>query len=363
MLKHPFLSFIKERYPLTKKGSTKETWHVALSLEGANLTFKPGDSIGIFCQNSELLVSKTIAALGFGGDEKVVDKRSLQEMSLKNFLMTKASITHFSRKFLAEVYAQCGLEVIDPKEVMHQHQVWDFMQAHKKARFTPQELADLMMPLLPRLYSVASSQLFNPFEVHLTVAHLKFETSGLERLGVCTDYLCKTAFVGPLEAFSLPIFVQPAHAFALPEDPTTALIMVGPGTGVAPFRAFLQERELTQATGKNWLFFGERTRQHEFFYEQEWRRWEDLGLLKLDLAFSRDQPEKVYVQDRLIEKGAEVIEWLEKGAIFYVCGDAHHMAKDVDHALHKIIETHTSFDPAEYIKTLKKEKRYQRDVY
>lgn len=357
---NPFIGAIKERYNLCQPGSSKETIHVILDIQGSQLNYHVGDSVGIFPVNDPDLVAKTLKALKASGDEEIFDRRSGELLPLRDFLARRASITHFSRKFLNEVLARAQTTVEDPKRATQTHEVWDLLQTYPQIRFGPQELADLMMPLLPRLYSIASSQKTVGDEIHLTVAHLQYLTNEQERLGVCTHYLCKTA---PLQKKEVSLFIQPAHAFYLPEDDSTSIIMIGPGTGVAPFRAFMQEREARGAIGKNWLFFGERTRQYEFFYENDWQRWQDKNLLQLDLAFSRDQPEKIYVQHRLKEKGAEIVKWLEQGAILYICGDMHHMAKDVDAALHDIIRHHTSFDPHEYFKNLKREKRYLRDVY
>lgn len=351
---------IIERTPLTLPGSTKETIHVVLDIKGSGIQYRVGDSVGVFAVNEPHLVEKTIESLRAHGDEIVVDKRSLETLTLREFLSKKASITDFSRKFLNELLARAGVSCDDPKNMSETHQVWDLLQAYPQANFTPQELADLMMPLLPRLYSIASSYHAVGEEIHLTVAHLKYLTNSLERLGVCTHFLCKTA---PMYERSIPLYIQSSHGFHLPENPETPLIMIGPGTGAAPFRAFMQEREVSGAKGNNWLFFGERTRAHEFYYEADWQRWQDKNLLRLTLAFSRDQADKIYVQHRLKEHGEEIVQWLENGAILYVCGDANHMAKDVDKALHDIVAHHTSFNPSEYLKTLKREKRYLRDVY
>lgn len=357
---HPYMGAIKERHSLCLPGSTKETMHLVLDLKGSGICYNVGDSLGVFPQNEPETVAKTLAALKATGDEIVLDKRSGIPLTLSDFLTRKASVTNFSRKFLNEVLVRSRAVADDPKKITETHEVWDLLTTYPQATFTPQELADLMMPLLPRLYSIASSHKVVGEEVHLTVSHLKYTTNSVERLGVCTHYLCQIA---PLNQRVVPIYIQPTHTFFLPPDPRTPIIMIGPGTGVAPFRAFMQEREALGATGKNWLFFGERTRAHEFFYEADWQRWQDRNLLQLDVAFSRDQPEKVYVQDRLKERGAEIVKWLEQGAVIYVCGDMHHMAKDVDAALHEIIHKHTSFDPHEYFKHLKREKRYLRDVY
>jgi sulfite reductase (NADPH) flavoprotein alpha-component len=214
-----------------------------------------------------------------------------------------------------------------------------------------------------RLYSIASSLLAHPDEVHLTVAAVRYETHGRSRKGVCSTFLTDVAKPGA----NVSIFVQPNKNFRLPADGSTPIIMVGPGTGVAPFRAFVEHRAALGSAGKNWLFFGDQRYTYDFLYQLEWQDFLKNGqLTKLDLAFSRDQPEKVYVQDKMVEKGAELYSWLEEGAHFYVCGDANRMAADVHEALISIVENFgaKSREEAEaYVENLKKSKRYQRDVY
>jgi sulfite reductase (NADPH) flavoprotein alpha-component len=225
------------------------------------------------------------------------------------------------------------------------------------------ELLPLLRRLAPRLYSISSSPKAHPGEVHLTVSAVRYESYGRQRHGVASTFLADR--VG--DADYVKVFVQPAHNFRPPANGATAMIMVGPGTGIAPFRAFLEERLATGATGKNWLFFGDQKRAADFLYEEQLLGWQQSGLLtKLDLAFSRDQAEKIYVQDQMLTHAAELWAWLEAGAHFYVCGDANRMAKDVDAALHKIAETvgGKSADEAKaYFVKLKADKRYQRDVY
>jgi sulfite reductase (NADPH) flavoprotein alpha-component len=228
------------------------------------------------------------------------------------------------------------------------------------APFPAQELVALLRKLSPRLYSISSSPKAHAAEVHLTVGTVRYEAFGRKRKGVCSTYLadlCRTAAV----------FVQPSHGFKPPMDPATAMIMVGPGTGIAPFRAFLEERHAIGAKGKNWLFFGDQTRQADYLYEEQIADWQQSGhLTHLDLAFSRDQSAKLYVQHRMLENAKKLWAWLEEGAHFYVCGDASRMARDVDDALHKVVETGGGKSPDDakaYVARLKSEKRYQRDVY
>jgi sulfite reductase (NADPH) flavoprotein alpha-component len=225
------------------------------------------------------------------------------------------------------------------------------------------ELLPLLRKLSPRLYSISSSPKAHPGEVHLTVGAVRYESFGRKRKGVASTFLADLAD----KSGSVKVFVQPSHGFKPPINGDTPMIMVGPGTGIAPFRAFLEERLATGAKGKNWLFFGDQKRAADFLYEEQLTAWQKSGFLtRLDLAFSRDQAAKIYVQDRMTENAAELWSWLEAGAHFYVCGDASRMAKDVDAALHKIIEIAggKSADEAKaYVEKLKNEKRYQRDVY
>jgi sulfite reductase (NADPH) flavoprotein alpha-component len=253
-----------------------------------------------------------------------------------------------------------------PEELLaylEQREFIDLIEEYPSARFTPQAFIDQLRKLQPRLYSIASSPLLHPHEIHLTVAVVRYQTNGRSRIGVCSTFLSDRT---PMHEPVLPVFVSHSH-FGLPEDDARDIIMVGPGTGIAPFRSFVQERLARGATGRSWVFFGDQRRAFDYLYEEEWEAWRAGGkLARLDLAFSRDQAHKVYVQDRMQENAAELWAWLKAGAAFYVCGDAKRMAKDVDLALHDIIATHGGMDAAaaaDYVKLMKKEKRYQRDVY
>lgn len=348
---HPFLAPLIDRRRLSP---VKDTLHLALDLTGSNITYEVGDCIGVYPINPKELVDKTLEAAGFTGHEEIINKKSHEKTTLFDYLTYKASITSFSRKLLSDVAG----EVANPKEMQETHEVWDLLKAYKNP-YDAQTFADRLMPLLPRLYSISSSLKAHPNEVHLTIHHLVYETRGHTRKGVCTHFLSEIA---PIGEKIVPIYPYPHKGFTIPKDPNTPIIMVGPGTGVAPFRAFLEERRLQNAS-QNWLFFGEWRKASEYFYEEEFKKLEAEGFLRIDTAFSRDQAEKIYVQHRLLEKGEEVMEWLEKGAVFYVCGDMHHMAKDVDKALHDIIEKFSSFNPQEYVKNLRHSNRYLKDVY
>lgn len=369
---NPFLASVKERYRLSKPGSGKNTQHVALDLSGSGIIYQPGDSIGIYPLNDPHLVEWTIFAMRAKGTEPITD-RAGDVYPLREYLEKKANITEISRKVLNEV---CRLqsnpqkkskleELLSDgqkealKEYLATHELWDFLEENLEVHFGPEELCQLLMPLLPRFYSISSAQSVVGDEVHLTIAMLEYETNQTQRRGVCTHYLCNLA---PLNERKVPVYIQPAQGFTTPEKHVD-MIMVGPGTGIAPFRAFMQERIAQQATGRNWLFFGEWNKDYDFFYEEYWNVLASQGVLKVDTAFSRDQEFKVYVQNRLWDRGEELFDWLQKGAVLYVCGDAHKMAKDVDAILHQIVEHFGKTDPKSYMKQLRQEKRYLRDIY
>ncbi|CUI15867.1 Sulfite reductase [NADPH] flavoprotein alpha-component [Candidatus Protochlamydia naegleriophila] len=375
---NPFLASIKERYVLSKPGSKKNTQHLVLNLRGSGLTYEVGDSIGVFPRHATDLINKTLQAAKATGQEHIQLKQTGELISFVGFLSTKGNITDVSQKLLKEVLAR--QTNADKKHELEQlleegnrealkaylacHEVWDFLLAHVEVNFTPQELADLLMPLLPRFYSISSSQRYVGEEVHLTIAPLEYESNGHKRRGVCTHYLCELVELGDP---TVPVFIQPSHGFKLPDDLQAPMLMIGPGTGIAPFRAFLQERLLhRRAKGRHWLFFGEWNRAYDFFYEEDWRTFEQYGHLRLDAAFSRDQAEKVYVQHKIFEHGEEFFRWLEEGAYLYVCGDAQRMAKDVEAAIQAVIQEYGKIDAQaarDYIKCLRQQKRYLRDVY
>lgn len=365
----PFLAKITERYSLSKPGSKKKTMHLVIDISGSNMRYFVGDSLAVCPKNDPELVKKTLAALKMSGEEEVVDRHG-KTFSLLDYLSSHANLKSISKKFvqtMAEKGHHAELNVLlassDFKEKLLHHEVWDFLLSYPDITLVPQEIIGLLLPLLPRFYSIASAQAYVGDEIHLTVAYLDYESAGIRRLGACTHYLCSLA---PLNSPEVPVYIHPSHDFRPPEDIEKPIIMIGPGTGVAPFRAFMQERDIKGHKGKNWLFFGEWTRENEFFYEEEWMHWSNKDQLKLSLAFSRDQKEKVYVQHKMLEHAKELFRWLEEGAFLYVCGDAQHMAKDVEKMLHMIVMEEGAMGEAEaheYIKRLRKEKRYLRDVY
>ena len=374
---HPIKSTIKERYPLTKAGSTKHTFHISLDFQQSPLNFKVGDSIGIYPQNDPHLVQHLVEAMKACGDEQIKDPRTGSPLTLWEFLSFKANLSRLTSSFLKLFYEYEMLH--DKKNNLHHllqqenrpllsqylstHDPLDLFKEYKETQVPLQQLCDQFGPLLPRFYSVASSQLVYKNEVHLTVALFSFSHHTEQRYGVGSHFLCHLA---KLNETPVPIYVQPAHHFTLPSDDAAPIIMIGPGTGVAPYRAFMQERIAKGAQGKNWLFFGERNRQTDYFYEDDWTQWISQGKLRVDLAFSRDQEKKLYVQHRMQENAKELWAWLEEGAYFYVCGDAHRMAKDVEAILQKIAQEHGKMSEEAskvYVKSMRTQKRYLADVY
>ena len=367
--KNPFPARLTTTRRLTAPGSGKETLHFEVSLAGSGLVYEVGDSLGIFPSNDPAEVGAVLAAAGLTGDEAVESAGT----NLREVLTRQVTLREPSRQLLAALVEKCPeagelTELIDPeaKSVMDDwidgREVVDILQAYPQAKFTADELVKVLRKLQPRLYSIASSPKAFPEDIHLTVAIVRYELHGRNRQGVCSTYLADRVSGG-----TMPVFIHSAKHFRQPEDTSMPVIMVGPGTGIAPFRAFLQEREAIGAPGKTWLFFGDRNRSTDFLYEDEIGAWRKKGVLhRLDTAFSRDQAEKVYVQHRMMENAAELWRWLEEGGYFYVCGDASRMAKDVDEALHRIVEEaggKSKEEAAAYVEELKKTKRYRKDVY
>lgn len=370
--KNPFPSEVADNVLLNGEGSAKETIHVELSLEGSGLQYEPGDALAVLPTNCHSMVKDVIGAAKLTGTEEV-EVKGLGKKLLADALREDFDITALSKavlKKLATVTSSAKLEAFladDAKDQLKEYidgrEIVDALIDFAPDGLPADALAGIFRKLPIRLYSIASSPLAHPDEVHLTVATVRYDTHGRSRKGVCSTYLTDVAKVGE----SVPVFVQPNKNFRLPADGNTPIIMVGPGTGVAPFRSFVEHRAALGSEGKTWLFFGDQRYTYDFLYQLEWQDFlKDGALTKLDLAFSRDQPEKVYVQDKMIEKGAELYAWLEEGAHFYVCGDASRMAADVHEALISVVENYgakSREEAEEYVESLKKTKRYQRDVY
>jgi len=370
------MATITERYTLCKAGSQKSTYHVVLDLKGSGINYRVGDSIAVQPVNDPEVVALTLKALNADPAETVLDRHN-EAFRLVDFLTKKANLAEVPRKLIAllgqrqtDLQKKERLEFLlsegqkEPlKEYQGAHEVWDALVENGEAKIHPQELCLILQPLLPRFYSIASAMCEVGEEVHLTVAELTYETNNHLRRGVCTHFLCNVA---PMDEAVVPVYLQPSHGFTLPESPEKPMIMIGPGTGVAPYRGFLQERMRQPSAGAHWLFFGEWHRATEFFYEDYWNELVARGTLRLSTAFSRDQEHKIYIQHRMLEHGLELFEWLKQGAYIYVCGDARRMAKDVDAALHQLVLAHGGGDEQsakDFVKQLKTEKRYLRDVY
>ena len=365
---NPYLSKLLVNQMLTL-GSDKETRHFEISLQGSGLSYEPGDSLGVLPFNCLKVVEDLMEATGFTGSEEI--KIAEETICLKDALTSRYACTVLSKiqikKFneLAQVSALDDLLKIENKEALIEY-MWgreliDLFKEYPQGEISVENFVGLLRPMPPRLYSIASSLTAHPEEVHLTVAVVRYDTYGRKRKGVCSSYLAER--VGD----SIPCYFHPNKNFKLPDDSDKPIIMVGPGTGIAPFRAFIEERKATGATGKNWLFFGDRSQKTDYLYGNEWESYHKDGLLnRLDLAWSRDQDKKVYVQHKMLEKGAELWNWLNNGALFYVCGDASRMAKDVDQTLRAIAQEQGSMseeNSAIWVKSFQKEKRYLKDVY
>ena len=376
---NPFLARLTENRLLNKPGSRKETRHFVVNLAGSDLHYKAGDSLGVFPSNRPSEVAEILQRLGATGDE-LVSPAMLKlpaPISFREALSNRLALAKPTRKILETLASKATApeekdrlaSLVSPEGkdqlvgYLEDREFVDLLVEFPSAKLTPQELVDHLRRLMPRLYSVASSSRAHPQEVHLTVAIVRYETNHRSRVGVASTFLADRVI---LNDTPVPVFVSDSH-FGVPENGAIDIIMVGPGTGVAPFRAFMQERLATAASGRNWLFYGDQHRGTDYLYEEEWHAWQAQGkLARADLAFSRDQLLKVYVQDRMRENAAELWSWIKSGAHFYVCGDAKRMAKDVDQALHQIIGDKGGMDAAqaiEYVKQMKKDKRYQRDVY
>ncbi|MDR6723845.1 sulfite reductase (NADPH) flavoprotein alpha-component [Paenibacillus amylolyticus] len=368
---NPFQAEVLENLNLNGRGSDRETRHVELSLEGSNLNYEPGDSLGVFPENHPRLVDELIAAMEWNADERVAVNKAGDQVSLREAILRHFEITAVTKPVveqLAKLKPESALSALladdsEFRKVMNSCDLLDIVQDYGLQGIPAGQFVAVLRKIPARLYSIASSSKSFPDEVHLTVRAVRYESRGRERYGVCSVHLAERIEAGD----SLPIYIQHNPNFKLPENPDTPIIMVGPGTGVAPFRSFLGEREETGAEGKSWLFYGDQHFSTDFLYQTEWQRWLKDGVLtKMDVAFSRDTEQKVYVQHRMLEHSKELYQWLQEGASVYVCGDEKRMAHDVHSALATILEQEGGLTPeqaAEYLTRLQQEKRYQRDVY
>ena len=364
---NPAVATFHSRTLLNREGSAKETWHVELDLSESGLEYTVGDSFGIFPSNDAALVETICAILG-ADPNKRIGEHTLREILLHDVSLSPGPdslfqlfsyLTGGDRRAKAKALAAGE----DPDGDAATLDVLATLEKFWGVRPDPEAFVEALEPLQPRLYSISSSQKSNPARVSLTVDAVRYKIGNRERLGVASTFVANRISAGD----KLKVYVQKAHNFGLPENPATPVVMVGPGTGVAPFRAFLQERRATKATGKNWLFFGHQKQACDFFYEDELMEMKAVGVLtRLSLAWSRDGSEKIYVQDRMRENGQELWAWLAEGAHFYVCGDAKRMAKDVEGALIDIVAefgARTTDEAIAFVAELKKRGRYQADVY
>lgn len=369
---NPFLAEVIDKRPLTHEVSSKLTVHVSISLEDSEIHYEAGDACGVFAQNDPALVEEILHLTNFLPDA-VVNLPKLGATSLSDALTNHLQPSRLTRK-MVQSYAALGdcstlARLLAPdaqkqlEAYIHDRNLIDLIEECPGLLTTPEQLIDLLPKLATRLYSISSSPSFHVDELHTTVAVVRYRSHNRDRGGVCSTMLADRLPIGA----RVPIYIQPNRKFRLPADNNTPVIMVGPGTGVAPFRSFLHERRALGATGRNWLFFGERSASTDFLYREELEDMvQDGHLTRLDTAFSRDQAQKVYVQDRMVQQGAEFWRWLDGGASVYVCGDASRMAKDVDAALHKLIEQHGGRDEdaaRQFVQELHEQNRYHRDVY
>jgi sulfite reductase (NADPH) flavoprotein alpha-component len=370
---NPFVAEVLENLNLNGRGSDRETRHVEISLEGSNLQYEPGDSLGIYPENHPRLVDELIEAMGWNASELVASNKNGVERPLREALLHNYEITVLTKPLLEQAAKLTSSNEINEllkegseqelRTYLKERDVLDLVQDYSLKGVPASEFVPILRKMPARLYSIASSSKAFPDEVHVTVRAVRYEAYGRDRYGVCSVHLSERVQSGD----KLPVYIQQNSNFKLPESSNIPIIMIGPGTGVAPFRAFLGEREETGAAGKSWLFYGDQHFSTDFLYQVEFQRWLKDGVLtRMDVAFSRDTDKKVYVQHRMLEKSKEFYQWLQEGACVYVCGDEKKMAHDVHTTLAVILEQEGGLSPeeaAEYLIRMQQQKRYQRDVY
>jgi len=370
---NPFYAEVLENINLNGRGSNKETRHLELSLEGSGLVYEPGDSLGIYPTNDPALVDELIQTCGWNAEESVTVHKNGDTLPLKEALTSHFEVTVLTKPLLQKIAELTKSESLHAlleegneeklKEYIAGRDLVDAARDFGPFEGTAADFTSILRKIPARLYSIASSLKANDEEVHLTIGAVRYDAHGRERQGVCSILCAERLQPGD----TLPVYIQHNQNFKLPQDPDAPIIMVGPGTGIAPFRSFMQEREELGANGKSWLFFGDQHFVTDFLYQTEWQKWLKDGVLtKMDVAFSRDTEEKVYVQHQMKKQSKELFEWLEQGAYVYICGDEKHMAHDVHNTLLSIIQEEgaMSKEKAEsYLANLQQQKRYQRDVY
>ncbi len=373
-LKQTFIGRHTVNRRLTGPGSEKDTRHHEISLEGAPVVYLPGDALGVHAQNARALVDAIVRAVGASGDEPV--PVGAATLPFAQALQEVYDVSTPTRRLL-EFFASRGADDFQPlldrthAEPLKQyvsgwneaHDVLDVLESHPSIRLGPAELVGVLRKIIPRLYSIASSQKAHPNQADLLVVSVRYTIRDRVRQGICSTWLADR---WPLGATAEVYAQNQQKHFAMPSSGDVPMIMIGPGTGLAPFRAFLEERRVLGARGRNWLFFGEQRRASDFFYEDQFAQYVNDGFLRLATAFSRDQPQKLYVQHRMCEHARDLWDWLEEGAEFFVCGDKERMAADVDATLHEIVQRQggrTADQAREYVERLRKTRRYKRDVY
>ncbi|PLR66912.1 assimilatory sulfite reductase (NADPH) flavoprotein subunit [Bacillus sp. UMB0893] len=370
---NPFKAEVLETINLNGRGSNKETRHIELSLEGSGLTFEPGDSLGVYPTNDPALVDMLLDQMNWDPEKSVTINKQGDILAIKEALISHFEITVLTKplleqaaqlsknKDLQELLLSDNAEKL--KRYLEGRDLLDLVRDFGPWEVSSQEFISILRKMPARLYSIASSLSANPDEVHLTIGAVRYESHGRERNGVCSILCAERLQPGD----TLPVYIQRNQNFKLPKNPETPIIMIGPGTGIAPFRSFIQEREEMGAEGKSWLFFGDQHFVTDFLYQTEWQKWlENRALTKMDVAFSRDTEQKVYVQHRMLEHSKELFEWILDGAVVYICGDEKNMAHDVHHTLIEIIEKEGGMSrekAEEYLADMQQQKRYQRDVY
>lgn len=370
---NPFQATVLKNMNLNGLGSSKETRHIELSLKGSGLSYNPGDALGIVPSNDPQLVAAILEEMKWDEEAVVTVGKQGETLPLKEALTNYFEITLLTRKILQQAAAFTANEELQKlvaaenadqlKEYCYGRDLLDMLRDYGPWNASEQDIVSILRKMTPRLYSIASSITAHPDEVHLTIGAVRYTAHGRDRNGVCS-VLCAERVQ---EGDTLPVFVQANKHFHLPEDQNIDIIMVGPGTGIAPFRSFIEELAVNQATGRTWLFFGDQHGAVDFLYQNELEQYQQEGVLtKLDTAFSRDTDHKVYVQHKMLDHSKELFQWITNGAYFYVCGDKEHMAKDVNEALITIIEKEGAMDRTgaeAYLKDMQKQGRYQRDVY
>ena len=360
--KNPFAAKLIKSDKLTGEGSAKDVRHVEIDLTGSDLNYEVGDALGLFPTNCNDLVCEIVSHCDCETDEQkaaAAERLSTRDLAT----VTDELCDLYAAGLTDDVDRQRLNALVEDEDQLDELDVLDFLQIFNSFHPSADGLIEAVPELNPRLYSIASSLKAHPGQVHLTVGKVTYEKKDRLRKGVASTLLAERVEAGS----PLRVFVQKSHGFTVPADENAPMIMVGPGTGIAPFMAFLQERAARKSAGKNWLFFGDQKSATDFLYADHLTAYQEQGVLhRIDTAFSRDQEQKIYVQDRMMENAAELYEWLESGASFFVCGDASRMAKDVDKALHEIIKTQGKLsdgDAKAYVKKLKDSGRYSRDVY